>query len=599
VATTNRRFDGPFALGIFAAVQTFLFFARRDHFAVLFWWTRESWLFVTLLWVKDLGLAVVAFLLFRYLARKTDALPESAEDRGRDPRHALVFLAILAAGVALRWIAPRQIPPGVWGDSLYEAEAGLRNPGGVPWLGGVPVGIAGASGLVSHLYVRFCELLFRIFGRGDSGLLAQSAIPGCLALPTAYWLGRETGGRRVALTAMALLALAMSPLVFSRWAYTAALLLPLVLAAAAATLRALRTGRIGWAILAGALIGFSLHTYVPAWAVAASFIVFGLTQIRRPGRWKLFLAAGAAAVVTFLPFAIAFLQFPDRLGGRARDVSFLVPSRNVALAGGRGPVAILQRLLHNVVEYTGTLLWTGDPNPRNGIPGRPATTVVIGVAALLGLVLSARRARAGDPRHQLLLGIAAAGLAAGILSNPADAPNALRILPVFGVVAILAAGALDRIVPAGARALTVRPAFLWGLGLSLLFLLETTPFLTRWPDDGLVAASFSPIETEAGRMARVLGPGPAIIAPGVFWRPIVFETLAAGSDPERPVPRVAIRSAADLAGAPPGGAFWYVARRGELDRLRDAGFRCARSVALGARPDDPRIARVVPAALPR
>jgi 4-amino-4-deoxy-L-arabinose transferase-like glycosyltransferase len=464
----------------------------------------------------------------------------------------------------------------------------------------VPFAIeGGGTALVSYLYVRFCELLFRIFGRGDAGLLAQSAIPGCLALPAVYWLGRETGGRRVALTAMALLALAMSPLVFSRWAYTAALLLPLVLAAAAATLRARRTGRIGWAIAAGALIGFSLHTYVPAWAIAAGFAIFALTQIRRPGRWKLLLAAGVAAIATFLPFAVAFLQFPDRLGGRARDVSFLVPSRNVALAAGSGPVAILLRLLHNVVEYTGALIWTGDPNPRNGIPGRPAATVVIGVAALLGLVLSARRARGGDPGHQLLLAIAAAGLAAGILSNPADAPNALRILPVFGVVTVLAAGALDRIVSAAARAGTVRPAYLWGLGLSVVFVLETAPFLTRWPDNGLVAASFSPIESEAGRMARALGPAPAIIAPGVFWRPIVFETLAAGPDPERPVPHVAIRSADDLAAAPPGGAFWYVARRGELDRLRDAGFRCARSVALGQRFDDPAIARVAPGAEPR
>jgi hypothetical protein len=590
----NRRFEGAALVGTFAAAQTFLFFARRDHFAILFWWTRESWLLVTLLWVKDLGLAVAAFLLFRYLTRKTVALPEPGEDRGRDPGHALLFLAILAAGVALRWIAPRQIPPGVWGDSLYEAEAGLRNPGGTPWYGGVPFAIeGGGTALVSYLYVRFCELLFRIFGRGDTGLLAQSAIPGCLAMPAVYWLGRETGGRGVALTAMALLALAMSPLVFSRWAYTAALLLPLVLAAAAATLRALRTRRIGWAIVAGALIGFSLHTYVPAWAIAASFAIFGLTQIRRRGTWKLFLAAGTTAVLAFVPFAIAFLQFPDRLGGRARDVSFLVPSRNVALAGGSGPVAIALRLFHNVVEYTGTLIWTGDPNARNGISGRPAATVLIGVAALLGLVLSARWARAGDPGHQLLLGIAIAGLAAGILSNPADAPNALRILPIFGVVTILAAGALGRIVPAAARSLTIRPAFLWGLAVSLVFLLETVPFLTRWPDNALVAASFSPIESEAGRMARVLGPAPAIIAPGAFWRPIVFETLAAGPDARRPVPRVAIRSADDLAAVPPGGAFWYVGHRGELDRLRDAGFRCARGVAVGSRPDDPVIARVV------
>jgi hypothetical protein len=384
----------------------------------------------------------------------------------------------------------------------------------------------------------------------------------------------------------------MSPLVFSRWAYTAALLLPLVLAAAAAALRAVATGRVGWALLAGLFLGLSLHTYVPAWAIAASFGIFALTTLARP-RGKLVFAAGIAALVAFLPFAVAFLQFPHRLGGRARDVSFLAPSRSAALPGGNGPFAVLLRLLHNVVEYTGVLLWRGDPNARNGMPGRPAFTVLIGVAVLAGVALSWRKARTGNPGHRLLLLLAGASLLAGILSIPADAPNALRIYPLVGLSVLFAAESLVRWIPASARALSARVGFLWALAFSLLLVLETGPFFTVWPDNVLVAGSFCRAESNAGRTARALGPAPIILEPRVLVCPIVLETLAAGDDPRRPVPRLERRTAGDLLRSPPHRPFWYVARRSEFDRLCVAPFRCARGVAVGERAGDTAIARVV------
>ncbi len=592
------RSGTPIALGVFAAVQTFLLVAQRDRFAVLFWWTTESWLLVTLLWLKDLALAGLAFVAFRHLDIATASLPEPVEagDRASRIRHALLFAGVLAAGVALRFVSPRQIPPGVWYDALTEAEGALRDPGGIPWLGGRPFAPeAGGTALISHLYVRFCELLFRFFGRGDSGILALSAIPGSLTLPALYWFGREMGGRQVALVAMTLCAFAMSPLVFSRWAYTAALLLPLVLAAAAATLRAVATRSIGWALLAGSLLGLSLHTYVPAWAIAASIGIFALTSLARP-RWKLVVTAGIAGLVTFLPFAVAYLQFPQRLGGRARDVSFLAPTVSASLPGGSGPVPVTLRLLHNVVEYTGALLWRGDPTPRNGMPGRPVFTVLIGVAVLAGVALSWRRARAGDLRHRLLLLLAGASLLAGILSIPADAPNVLRIYPLVGLSFLFAAESLVRWIPACARALSARVGFLWALAFSLLLVLETRRFLTVWPENPLVVAAFCNADTRAGRTAGALGPAPIIVEPGVLSCPIVFETLAAGSDPSRPVRRIPRRSAAELLAKPEDRAFWYVTRRTELDRLRSRGWRAARGVEPGGDSRATVIARVVPPA---
>ncbi len=593
----GRAFSGEaFGLALFAALQTLAFLARRDRFSVLFWWTRESWLYVALLWVKDLLLALAAFFVFLRIARWTERLPESERGSGRSASgHALLFLAILAAGVALRWVAPRQIPPGVWADALFEAEGALRDPGHVPWLGGRPLQVEGLrnSALASNLYLKLCELLFHVFGRGDVGLLALSAVGGSLALPAMYWLGREVAGPRRGLLAMALLAFAGWPLVFSRWAWTGALLLPLVLVAGAAALRAHRTGKVAWAAAAGLAVGLSLHTHPAAWAVGAGFAAFGLAALRRPRGGRLFAAAVLAGFVAFLPFGLAFLRYPERLGGRARDVSFLAPTKDVAVPGGNRPGAPLLRLLYNAVEYTGLFLWTRDPNPRHGLPDRPPVDPALGLAALVGAAVALGKARRGDTGHGLVLVVGGASLAAGILGNPGGAPNGLRVYPLVGALLLWAAGSLDRWIPAAARRLPARPSFVWGLGLSVLFAVETVPFLTVWPEDRLVAGSFCTVESAAGRARRELGPAPTIVDPRALSWPIVFETLAAGPDPDRPVPHLARRTAADLIEAPPDRAFWYVCRRGEIEKLREAGWRSSRAVA----PDggDAVIARVLPA----
>jgi len=590
------------ALGLFAAVQTFLLFARRDRFAVLFWWTSESWLLVTLLWLKNLALGAAAFFVFSRIARWTESLPRAQargacprDDSGSRVRHALLFAGILAIGVVLRWIAPRQIPPGVWADALFEAEGALRHPGSIPWLGGQPLAVEGLrnSALVSNVYLKFCELLFRVFGRGDVGLLALSAVGGSLALPAVYWLGREVSGRRRGLIAMAILSLGEWPLVFSRWAWTGALLLSLVLAAAAAAVHARQTGSAGWAAVAGLLLGLSLHTYVSAWAVAAGFAIFAIRGLRRPAGTKLALTATGTALLAFLPFVPAFLKYPERLGGRAHDVSFLAPTKDVAVPGGNRPGAPPLRLLYNGVEYTGLFLWTRDPNPRHGFPDRPPFDALLGIAALAGAALSYRRSRDGNAGEELLWLVAGASLAAGILGNPGGAPNGLRIYPFLGIAVLWAAGSLEGWIAAAARASSSRPASLWALAFTVLFALETVPFLTRWPRDPLVAGSFCVLESDLGRTARELAPAPILLAPKALSWPIVFETLAAGEDPRRPVPRRDHRTAEELLRSWPPLPFWYVARDDDLEAFRRASWRCPpRPTGDGS--GIPRIVRVAP-----
>jgi hypothetical protein len=309
-------------------------------------------------------------------------------------------------------------------------------------------------------------------------------------------------------------------------------------------------------------------------------------------------AAAIAGFLAFLPFAPAFLRYPERLGGRAQDVSVFASTKDVAVPGGNGPWAPPLRLVYNGIEYTGLFLWTKDPNPRHGMPDRPPFDPALGLAALVGLALAIGSARAGDAGDRLVLLFAGSSLLAGVLGNPGGAPNGLRIYPFVGAALLWAAAALDRWIGAGARWLHVRRALVAALGLALLFTLETLPFLTRWPDDGRVVGSFCATETAAGRVRRQLSDAPTVVDPGALGWPIVFETLAAGDDPERPVPRLPRRTAADLLALPGKAPFWYVARRAELARLNGGSWRASRGVAPGGDSPDTVIARVVPASRP-
>jgi Dolichyl-phosphate-mannose-protein mannosyltransferase len=566
------------AVGLFAAFQTFVFFALRDRFSVLFWWTSESWLYVALLWAKDLVFAGAAFLVFAWITKSTLPLPEPV-GAGRRARHVLLVASILAAGVTLRWIAPSQIPPGIWSDVVHEAQGALREPGIIPLMGGRPLdieGVGGNSTLVSNLYLNFCSLLLWIFGRGDVGLLALSAVGGTLSLPAVYWAAKEIGGRRPAMVAMTLLALGTWPLIFSRWGWTLALLLPLLFGAVAATLAALRTRKIAYAGLAGVLAGLSLHMHPTAWAASAGLGMFALLMARDRQCRPLVLAAALGCFLAFLPYGVGYLKHPELIGGRTRDIQVLGPSIDRTVPGSDGGLlAVPTRLLHNVVQHTGILLWTSDPNPRHGLPGRPQVHPVIGIAALVGAAIGWRRARRGNKGELLLWLTVGATLPAGLLVSPGGVPNTLRIFPVVGAIAIWSAAAFDRWIPAAARALAIRARFAWALGLTLVFLGETMPFLTVWPEDRRVLSSFCVEESEAGRLRRALGVASTFLDPKVLRYPLCLESLASSGGPVRRMPR---RTADALAATSPTGSFWYVTNAEGLDALRRAGFSASRGV---------------------
>jgi hypothetical protein len=227
-------------------------------------------------------------------------------------------------------------------------------------------------------------------------------VGGTLSLPAVYWLAREVFGPRRALVAMGLVAFGLVPLIVSRWGWTLALLLTLSMATVAATLAALRTRRMAYAILAGILLGLSLHTHAAAWAAAGGLLLHAVLLLKRPDLRRLIAGAVAGCLLAAIPYVVGFADYPALVGGRARDVSVFGTTKDVSIPGGNRPGAPAIRLPYNMLEYTGLFLWTSDPNPRHGFPGRPPFLLPVGVAALIGIALALGKVRQGDesPRRR-------------------------------------------------------------------------------------------------------------------------------------------------------------------------------------------------------
>src|SRR5262249_42608769 len=114
---TTRHPRSGVAFGLFVATETLVFFVRRDRLGGLLWFTRETWLLVLLLWIKDLALAVAAGWIAVRLLSFTKNAVRRAENEPRALSAALegtLVAILLVAGVVLRWIFRDVCPPGVW-----------------------------------------------------------------------------------------------------------------------------------------------------------------------------------------------------------------------------------------------------------------------------------------------------------------------------------------------------------------------------------------------------------------------------------------------------------------------------------------------------
>lgn len=314
--------------------------------------------------------------------------------------------------------------------------------------------------------------------------------------------------------------------------------------------------------------------------------------LARADRWGVLFAAWLAAGLAFLPFGVGYPRNPENLGGRIRDVP--VGSRVSGAYGSpvAGALRVPATLFTNALDYAGVLVWTPDPNPRDGVPGRPALHPLLGLAALLGFARAATRRTRGD---LALLALAGGSLAAGVLSNPGGAPNTIRTCVFVPAALVAAAGVLATWASALARRFPVRPGAAAAGTAALVLALETSPFLSAWAGHPAVRAHFCATETSAARLARSLGSPDVVLEPDALRHPFVYDALAGPVGAREPIRSAARAGAAALAKEGRAEAFFYVARRPALEAFERAGFRVGRGVA--PNDSDPKVvlARVAPA----
>ncbi len=575
-------------LALFVFVQALVALVRSDRLAVLTWWTRETWLLLTLLWAKDLLLAVLAAALvvavFRAVERARAAGPRGGWTRAL----AVSAAAGLVFGTVLRWVGPTLIPPAQFSDTFSELERVLRDPAGAPWIGTTP--FPGAENdQISNLYARAAHASVVTFGGGAAGLLSVAAVPGTLLLPAILWLGVEAGGPAVGVLALWLAACTAWPLNVARWGFTGSAMLPLLATGVAALLAGRRTGRAAWGLLAGASLGLALHTHPGAWAAVGILALWGLKRAAA-GTESRRLVAGAAlaGALTLAPFAWGFVSEPSRIGGHLRDVHLRKAVRDVEAPTGTGALGLAGRLAYNAQSYTSLFTGAADPNVRHGPTSRARIPLLLGLGALCAAVAALRRGASAAER--VLLVYSGGSLLAGILSDPGGAPNSFRVCALIPAVLVWAAASLRTASVRIASLVCVRPALVAGLVVATVLTFDGVPMLTRWPFDAAVAARFGAAETEAGRLVGLAGVTCVVLDPGVVSHPIVVETVARPVSFGVPVPSFPVREPEAMAGT---GACWYVSRARRLGALC-AARRCGHPIRLNPFGDEMDLVRLGP-----
>jgi uncharacterized membrane protein len=167
--------------------------------------------------------------------------------------------------------------------------------------------------------------LVRVFGYGDLAIHLQAIAEGTLLIPMLYLTGRELFGRRTALTAAGLIAIAPLAIWYSQEARDYAMFMLLATAAVWAQVRALRDGRARyWIAYAAATVALLYTHYFSVLPIAVQQLGFAgvAWRRRREGRslrdlllplW-LCWAAIALALLPLAPFVVTQVRHDQASG---------------------------------------------------------------------------------------------------------------------------------------------------------------------------------------------------------------------------------------------------------------------------------------------
>ncbi len=232
----------------------------------------------------------------------------------------------------------------------------------------------------------------KLLGTGISHLTLKigTALAGVLTLPFIYLLGKEVGGKRVALAAMVLTGIAYWPNVISRVGLRFPLY-PLFVAPAFYYLaKGIRTRNRNDFLLCGLVVGMGLHGYSPARVIPIAiavgvglYLLFKDSREQRREMITLLVVIGLVALIVLMPLVRIAVNRPD-------EVIYRMTTRYGSTERELSDPAI-QIFLANVWNGLKMFNWDNGEVWVNSIPHRPALDWVTGALFSLGVVIALTR----------------------------------------------------------------------------------------------------------------------------------------------------------------------------------------------------------------
>jgi 4-amino-4-deoxy-L-arabinose transferase-like glycosyltransferase len=358
--------------------------------------------------------------------------------------HRFLLIAVLLLAFALRVIAIDQIPPGLSHDEAYNGIAAMQVLAGRPR----PIFFEINKG-IEPLIIYLEALAFSAFGIGPVPMRLVNVLCGMLTVALVYPLTRRLFNRRVALLAMAGLAVSFWAVFTSRLALRAVTLPPLLMLTLYFLWRGVSSQQSVvssqkflsnlptfqpslFFALSGLALGATMYTYLSSRFVPLLVLaIFGYQLLRRQitkRHWLGLIILVLIWVVLLTPLASYFWQHSASFTERSSQVS-TIP---YALNGDFGP------LWRHTLQTLGMFTFHGDETDRYNLDGRPVFDWLNGLFFYLGLILALlrlpRSADLAGPALLLLLWLFFM-LLPGFITD--DSPHFLRTIGAMPAVYIL------------------------------------------------------------------------------------------------------------------------------------------------------------------
>jgi mannosyltransferase len=425
----------------------------------------------------------------------------------------------------------------------------------------------GYSESAPPLYYALAWAWSQLFGTGEFGLRALSALAGVATVPVAYLIGAELRDRRAGIVAAALVAVNPMLLWYSQEARGYALFALLAAISTLYFVRALDRGRRADVLIWGASSALALATHYFAFF---PIVVEALWLLRRRGKGSL----PGIAIVGLVGVALAPLAVHQASIGHAEWIAD-------------------QPLGHRIWETAATFM-AGETGEIIARPDSllPALAPLLLVAAALLLVLARgdriEKRAAGIPL--VLAGAAVAvPVALAIVVPSKDYVLARNLLPAL--VPLLAAVAIGATLRGGRRSGAALGGALFSYSLVYCIVVSVTPSLQR-PDWRAVAGRLGPASAPRAIVTWTLGQAPLHhYLPGnsfqVFseerFQWLVHEVDFVSDGPAPPVPEALLGPGFRQVGQEAIGRLYlrrYALPGPDLERLR---LRTVRDAGLGFR----------------